>query len=74
MNIDDIRLVADVQTRNYHGYIESHNTVYLLQVKAEGKWWTMPVVELKDLPPDEKKEVDDYCRRVLSEARKSAAR
>lgn len=75
MIIKDIRLVATVQTRNYHGYIESFNTLYFLQVKTEtpGKWQTMDIVKLEDLPPDEKLELDYACAHMASSILKKNA-
>jgi hypothetical protein len=76
MNIEDIRLVADVHTFNYHGYIKSHNTVYFLQVKTEthGKWRTVDVVKIGDLSPDERAELVHACSQMASSAlRENAA-
>ena len=72
----ELRLVATVQTRNYHGYIESFNTIYFLQAREAGdRWKTMEVVKLEDLPLDERMELDDACNRMASSVlKKSAAR
>lgn len=72
--IEDIRLVVETR-RNQYGDVPLTFNVYILQIKnGYGVWQTMDVMPIQNLPPNERKELDDACSRmVYSDPRRSAA-